>query len=100
MIDLSQVTDFQWDSGNDRKNRLAHDVSQPEAEQVFADPRLLILDDIDHSQDEVGYNALGFIRNGRFLHVTFTIRNFSTTIRIISTRDMDEQEEDIYVQGT
>ena len=100
MIDFSQVTGFQWDRGNDRKNLFSHDVTQFEAEQVFADPWLLISEDIDHSQDEMRYNALGFIRNGRFLHVTFTIRNFNTIIRIISARDMDEQEETIYVQGT
>ncbi len=100
MIDFSRVTGFQWDRGNDRKNLLSHDVSQFEAEQVFADPRLLILEDIDHDQDEIRYNALGFIRTGRFLHVTFTTRNFDTVIRIISARDMDEQEEIIYVQGT
>ena len=100
MIDLSPVTGFQWDDGNARKNLDSHDVSQQEAEQVFMDPRLLIVDDVDHSYNEARFNAFGFIPNGRFLHVTFTLRNFDTTIRVISARDMDEEEESIYVQGT
>ncbi len=99
MIDFSQVTGFQWDDGNARKNLDSHDVSQHEAEQVFRDPRLLVIHDVDHSYDEARFNAFGFIPNGRLLHVTFTIRNFGTTIRVISVRDMDEYEESIYVQG-
>ena len=100
MIDFSRVTGFQWDRGNDRKSFDLHYVTQSEAEQVFSDPRLIIVEDIEHSHDEIRFNALGFIPTGRFLHVTFTMRNFDTTIRVISARDMDEQEEATYVQGT
>ena len=100
MIDFSQVTGFQWDRGNDRKNFDLHDVTQSEAELVFSDPRLIIVEDIEHSHDETRFNALGFIPTGRFLHVTFTMRNLNTIIRVISARDMDEQEETIYVEGT
>ena len=99
MIDLSQVTGFQWDDGNARKNLDTHDVSQREAELVFMDPRLLVVEDVDHSYDEARFNAFGFIPTGRLLHVTFTIRNSGATIRVISARDMDEHEESIYVQG-
>ena len=99
MIDFSQVTGFQWDDGNARKNSDSHDVSQREAELVFMDPRLLIVDDVDHSYEEARFHAFGFIPSGRLVHVTFTIRNFGTTIRVISARDMEEYEEGIYVQG-
>ena len=44
MIDLSQITGFDWDSGNARKNE-KHGVSMAEAEQVFFNAPLLLLDD-------------------------------------------------------
>ena len=58
MIDFSQVTGFQWDDGNAGKNFYLHGVEDHETEQVFSDWQLLILDDIDHSQDEIRFNAL------------------------------------------
>ena len=98
MIDFSQVTGFQWDDGNAGKNFYLHGVEDREAEQVFSDLQLLILDDVDHSQDEARFNALGVTARGRFLHVTFTMRNADTFIRIISARDMEPNEELRYVQ--
>ncbi len=35
MIDLSQITGFDWDEGNARKNDDKHGVSMAEAEQVL-----------------------------------------------------------------
>ena len=98
MIDLSRVSSFQWDEGNAGKNLRLHGVADFEAEQIFLDSELLVLDDIDHSEDETRYNALGVTRRGRFLHVTFTMRNFNASIRIISARDMESNEEIQYVQ--
>ena len=98
MIDLSRVSGFQWDEGNEAKNLYLHGVEDFEAEQIFLDPQLMVLEDIDHSQDEERYNALGVTLRSRFLHVTFTIRNFDTRIRVISARDMERNEENGYVQ--
>lgn len=98
MIDFSQVIGFQWDDGNAGKNFYLHGVEDREAEQVFSDWQLVILDDIDHNQDEVRFNALGVTARERFLHVTFTMRNANTFIRIISARDMETNEEIRYVQ--
>lgn len=98
MFDLSRVAGFQWDEGNAGKNLYLHGVADFESEQIFLDPQLLVLDDIDHSEDEARYNALGVTLRGRFLHVTFTMRNFSTIIRVISARDMEPNEEIRYVQ--
>ena len=75
MIDLSRIAGFQWDEGNAGKNFLLHGVADSAAEQVFLDQQLVILDDIDHSQDEARFNALGLTLKGRFWHVTFTMRN-------------------------
>ena len=48
--DFSRVTGFEWDEGNSRKSVDTHGVSQSEAEQVFLDPRLLILLDDRHAR--------------------------------------------------
>ena len=98
MIDLSQATGFQWDQGNTGKNRLLHGVEDSEAEQVFLGRQLVILDDMGHSQSEARFNALGVTLRGRFLHVTFTMRNANAMIRVISARDMEPNEEIRYVQ--
>jgi hypothetical protein len=51
MMDLALITGFDWDDGNARKNE-KHGVSVSEAEQVFFNQPLLLLDDVKHSQDE------------------------------------------------
>ena len=98
MIDFSGVAGFQWDQGNAGKNLYLHGVEDSEAEQIFLDQQLLVLDDIDHSEDETRFNALGVTPQGRFLHVTFTMRDSNTMIRVISARDMEPNEEIRYVQ--
>lgn len=100
MIDLSRVTGFQWDDGNARKNLDSHDVSQQEAEQVFSNQPLLIVDDTAHSQQERRLNAFGVTATGRRLHVTFTMRNEGTLIRVISARDMSRRERRHHGQET
>ncbi|MCY3691052.1 MAG: BrnT family toxin [Chloroflexota bacterium] len=100
MIDFSRVADFQWDDGNARKNSDLHDVSQSEAEQVFFNRPLLIVDDTAHSQQERRQNAFGITTAGRRLHVTFTMRNEGTLIRIISARDMSRRERERYGEET
>ena len=91
MIDFERVSGFEWDEGNDRKSQNRHGVSQAESEQVFYnEPR--IAEDIGHSQVEPRFHALGLIDQGRRLHVTFTLRDGGTRIRVISSRDMNRKE--------
>jgi uncharacterized DUF497 family protein len=98
IIDLSEVVGFQWDEGNARKSEERHGVSWYESERIFADEHLLVDHDIHHSLSEQRYNALGRTVNGRLLHVTFTIRNHGTVIRVISARDMNRRERNRYAQ--
>ncbi len=98
MFDLSQIVGFDWDDGNSLKSAEKHSVSQAEAEQVFADSQLLIADDVKHSQEEARYHALGRTFDGRLLHVTFTLRDRQTRIRVISVRNMNRKERDRYEQ--
>lgn len=98
MIDLSKITGFNWDDGNGRKNE-KHGVSMAEAEQVFFNAPLLLLDDIAHSQKELRIHALGRTDEGRPLHITFTLRQLGQLIRVISARDMHRKERAIYDQA-
>ena len=98
MIDLSGVTGFNWDDGNARKND-KHGVSMAEAEQVFFNAPLLLLEDESHSQSEVRLHALGQTDVGRGLHITFTLRQAGALIRVISARDLHRKERAIYDQA-
>lgn len=97
MIDLSAIVGFEWDAGNERKND-KHGVSMAEAEQVFFNAPLLLLDDVAHSQAEVRFHALGQTDNARLLHITFTLRRAGELIRVISARDMHRKERSVYDQ--
>jgi len=92
---LETITGFEWDKGNDQKNAM-HGVSTAEAEQVFLNEPLVVLDDLKHSEAEQRFHALGQNSEGRLLHITFTIR--TGKIRIISARDMHRKERTIYEQ--
>jgi uncharacterized DUF497 family protein len=96
MLELSQIVGFDWDDGNGLKSAEKHSVSQAEAEQIFADSRCLIADDVRHSQAKVRYHALGRTLENRLLHVTFTLRDNRTKIRVISARDANRKERGLY----
>ena len=99
MIALEQIVGFDWDEGNARKNQ-KHGVTTSEAEQVLFNIPLLVLDDFRHSHIEARYPALGVSDSGRSLHITFTLRQTETLIRVISARDMNRKERAIYEQST
>ncbi len=99
MIDLTKISSFDWDEGNTRKNE-KHGVSMAEAEQIFFNEPLLLLEDIKHSQGELRFHALGKTDEGRTLHITFTLRNTGEKIRVISARDMHKKERMNYEQAT
>ena len=95
MVDLDSVVGFGWDAGNARKNE-RHGVTQVETEDVFFDPKLLLAPDPRHSQQEPRFHALGETSVGRRLHVTFTLREEGTRIRVISGRDLHRKERAVY----
>jgi uncharacterized protein len=96
MIDWRQITGFEWDEGNARKNVDKHDVSQAETEQLFFNEPLLIVPDLMHSAVENRIHALGKTDEGRKLHATFTLRHQGTKIRVISARNMSRKEREYY----
>ncbi len=94
---FDKITGFEWDSGNESKN-VKNGVAPAEAEQVFLNEPLIVLDDLKHSNTEQRFHALGQTGEGRLLHITFTIR--TGRIRVISARDMHRKERAIYEQET
>ena len=100
MIDLARCEGFQWDAGNTRKSVDKHGVSQAEAEQIFFNEPLLLLDDAGHSQIEPRFHALGSTDDGRRLHITITVRDEGRLIRVTSARDMSRTERTSYGQDT
>jgi len=75
-------------------------VSMAEAEQVFFNAPLLLLEDEVHSQQEIRIHALGKTDEGRALHISFTLREANQLIRVISARDMHRKERAIYEQAS
>lgn len=99
MIDLNKIAGFDWDDGNSRKSADKHGVSPAEAEQVFFNEPLILVEDVKHGGGERRFNALGRTTHNRLLHVTFTLRQDGTVIRVISARDMHRKERKIYEQA-
>jgi hypothetical protein len=54
----------------------------------------MMFSDVKHSQEEIRWYLLGKTDAERFLFVVFTIR--SNKIRIISARDMNKKEREVY----
>src|SRR5476649_495319 len=98
MFDLLRIEGFDWDEGNSRKSAEKHDVSQAEAEQIFFNDPLLIVEDISHSIHEIRLHALGHTDVRRLLHVSFTLRSEGRLIRVISARAMHHKERLRYEQ--
>ena len=98
MIDWARIEGFDWDDGNSRKNVDKHGVSQIDAEQVFFNEPLLVVEDPRHSAREIRFHALGCTDSQRLLHVTFTLRRNNSLIRVISARPMHRKERAHYEQ--
>jgi uncharacterized protein len=99
MFDLDQISGFDWDDRNSRKSADKHDVNQAEAESVFFNDPLIVVEDTKHSEAEPRLNALGKTAQNRLLHITFTLRQNGTMIRVISARDMHRKERKAYGQA-
>src|SRR5690554_4738796 len=96
-----QTFGLRWRSharAHSRKNAEKHGVNQSEAEEIFFNEPLLVLEDSKHSQTEARFHALGETDDERLLHITFTLRQNGTLIRVISARDMHRKERAVYEQ--
>jgi hypothetical protein len=91
---LSFAEDFEWDEGNIKKNWERHRVSHIECEEIFFNRPIIVKKDEPHSTSENRYFVLGKTDAGRLLFIVFTLRG--NKIRIISARDMNRKEREIY----
>ena len=93
-VSLPEFKGFDWDDGNADKNWESHKVSPREAEQVFFNCPLIVVDDVKYSGTERRYFVLGQTDDNRPLFVAFTLRG--DLIRVISARDMSRREKKVY----
>lgn len=97
MLDFSRIAAFEWDKGNISKSYQKHGITPNEAEEVFLDKDILILEDIKHSQREKRMMAIGKIAKRRILFLAFTVRK--GIVRIISARIANKKERRLYGQN-
>ena len=90
---------FEWDENKNRLNRKRHRVSFEEAQAVFLDDNALLIDDPDHSVDEVRFLLLGLSSSLRVLVVCHCVCQAGNVIRIISARKADRSERLSYSRG-
>ncbi len=94
--DLSRIEGFDWDQANIEKNWDRHNIAFYECEEVFfREP--IVLEDLNHSEKEQCYFALGQTVRGRLVTVIFTVRK--NKIRVISARDMSRKERKFYEES-
>jgi uncharacterized DUF497 family protein len=87
---------FEWDKEKNALNKMKHGISFENAKMVFYDPMLMEIYDMEHSFIEGRWMAVGLAGLNVFT-VSFTERNCS--IRIISARKADRDEEERYFYG-
>jgi uncharacterized DUF497 family protein len=77
---MKKRSDFEWDPIKDQFNQEKHDVSFALAQLAFLDHKRVILEDMEHSDNEKRYYCLGKVSGG-IMTVRFTYRK--NKIRII-----------------
>jgi len=85
-----------WDPAKAISNLSKHDVDFQEAATVFRDPLLLVQADMEHSQEEERWIALGKSVKQLLLVVVHT--EDEHTIRLISARRAEPRERRRYEQ--
>ena len=77
---MKKQSDFDWDSNKDKLNQEKHGVSFALAQLAFLDPDRVILEELEHSDDEKRYYCLGRVSDGimtvRFVYRKKKIRIF------------------------
>jgi uncharacterized protein len=86
--------DFEWDDAKAASNLARHGVSFEEAQSIFADPRVAVLDDGSGSRVLLG---IGLSRSGRLLAVVHVERDDRD--RLVSARVTTSEEEHLYATG-
>lgn len=96
-MDPARITSFEWED-NARPNKKLS-VAQAEAEEVFFNRPLLVLEDPLHRDQEARLNALGKSLDKRALRITITLRGDCTLIWVIFARVMQRKERSVHDQA-
>ena len=96
MIDFKKIKGFEWDKGNKEKNKVKHNVTHQECEQIFYNKPLMIFADESHSEVEIRFGAFGKTDGKRKLTIFFTMRN--NILRVISARNQSKRDREIYAK--
>jgi hypothetical protein len=86
---------FEWDEIKAAANLSKHGVSFELASTVFADPRLLTLADLEHSEVEERWFSIGCANNGAMLSIVYLWSEAdpaTTKVRLISARGATQTE--------
>jgi hypothetical protein len=87
---------FEWDDGNSTKSLAKHAITIDEAESVFMQPEAIVVlgQQISPRVNEPRFGLFGLTLTGKRVFVCFTMRG--TGIRLISVRQLNRKESDIY----
>ena len=77
---MEKRSDFEWDAIKDQLNQEKHGISFALAQLAFLDQKRVILEDVEHSDQEKRFYCLGRVAGG-IMTVRFTYRK--KKIRII-----------------
>ena len=89
---------FEWNEDKNQANIKKHGISFEEATSVFYDDDALIIEDINHSDNEDRFILIGFSYKANLLVVCHCFRLKESIIRIISARKADKNERKEYTQ--
>jgi uncharacterized DUF497 family protein len=84
-----------WNDGKNEINFQKHGISFEEADSVFDDPLILVIDDPEHSWEENRHVAIGATCERRLVVVSYTIRNDESWL--ISARMAEARERKKYM---
>ncbi len=87
---------FVWDKRKENANLKKHGISFEEARTTFYDENAVHFFDPDHSDEEDRFILLGISHKLNTLVVCHCFREQETSVRIISARKADKDEENFY----
>ena len=93
---------FEWDPPKAAANLKKHGVSFELASSIFADPSLVSVADLEHSETEERWFSVGCAVNGAILSVVYVwneIEPAVTKIRLISARQATSNETRFYEEN-
>ena len=86
---------FEWDQRKAKANLRKHGVSFEDAVTVFDDPRVRLILDTGHSENEDRYWAIGISAASRILLVCHCYRS-EDVVRVLSARKATSAEMKLY----